>query len=395
MCEKFDFSNIHQYDDFVININKKDYKKMNDCIVQLKEKYDYRLNELYQIQKNNIITFDFENQRNFITIHNKLLIDIINEVLNIYNDELKNLSIVFLSGSFARGTNKMSSDVDLHFFYNIDDYDYIYEEIVSYIISRVINKSRDCIDPTFIFNLQSENKSLITSKMNKNKLNVILRSKSNEIKYSYKSGKKRRFYLQYVNTRDINVLFNYLNEQVLNHNHEWCHCFEIIKGNDIFNKMYNILCENELKLINNDYISNKIRNLIEHIKNNETNITINSIAQYKNIYQSKTFEWIYEYISILRLILINQNYQIKYLNLIDMYDILPNESIFNKNIFIQIYKYMWELEKLTVYCYENNINYGLHNNDLIDYSTKDLDRYLNELKNLIIKDLERLCDLYE
>lgn len=116
MNHKFNFYEINQYDSYVISINKKDYKKMQKCIAELKKKYNSQIEKLYQIEKNNTIKFDFNNQINFMTKHKRVLIDIINDVLNIYSEELSNLSVVFLSGSFARCTNKMSSDVDLHFF---------------------------------------------------------------------------------------------------------------------------------------------------------------------------------------------------------------------------------------------------------------------------------------
>ena len=395
MNKPFDFNKINQYDTYIINISKKDYEKMQECIYNLTKKYDYIIKTFYGIEKNNTKEFEFSNQRKFITSHKKLLIDIINDVLKIYNEELNDLSVVFLSGSFARGTNKMSSDVDLHFFYKNDSYNYIYEEIISYIISRVINKSRDCIDPTFIFNIQSENKTMITSKMDKSKLRVILKYKNKEIKYSYKNGKKRRFYLQYTNTRDIKKLFNYLNNEMNKHNQEWCHCFEVMKGKNIFNKLYDKMYIQEQNLLNDDYISNKITALKETIKDSKKNIISSSISQYKKYYQSKTFEWIYEYISIIRFILIKENNIIKYLNLLDIYDMIEENSIINKDILIQIYKYMWNLEKLSVYCYETKINYGLHNDDIIDYSTKELDKNLELLKNQILNDLERLGGLYE
>lgn len=339
--------------------------------------------------------FDFDNLRKFIISHKTLLINIITDVLNLYSDELKNLQVVFLSGSFARGTNKMSSDIDLHFFYKNNSYNYIYEEIVSYVISRVINKSRDCIDPTFIFNIQLNNKNAITNKMDKSKLNIILKYNDKEIKYSYNAGKKRRFYLQYTNTRDINKMFSYINNEINNHNEEWCHSFEIIKGKNIFDKLYNEIYIKEQNFINNAYISNKIKILKETIKDSKNNITNSFISQYKSYYQSKTFEWIYQYVSIIRFILIKENYIVKYLNLLDIYDIVKENTIINKDILVDIYKYMWNLEKLSVFCYENKINYGLHNNTLINYSTKELDENLETLKKKILNDIERLDKIYE
>ncbi len=395
MSNIFDFDKISYYNNYVINIDKKDYEKMQSCIAQLNKKYDSKINMLYQIEKNNTIEFNFDNQKDFILKHKQLLIDIIKDVLKIYSEELKDSNVVFLSGSFARGTNKMSSDVDLHFFYNNPNYNYIYEEIVSYIISRIINKSRDCIDPTFIFNLEDKNKVMVTSKMDKNELKVVLKYRKKEVKYTYKSGKKRRFYLQYINSRNLNKLFDYLNCEVNNDNYEWCHCFEIIKGKSVFNEMYNNLYLNELKKINADYINIKINRLKNMINNNEINIIINSISQYKKNYQSKVFELIYEYVSIVRFILIKENYNVKFLNLFDIYDINDSKDIINRYIFMKIYEYMWSLEKLTVYCRENKINYGLHNSDIINYSTKELDESFSKLKDLILNDLERLEKLYE
>ena len=274
----FNFSKINRYDTYIININKRDYEKMQECIYNLTKKYNYRIKKFYEIEKTNTKQFEFNNQIKFIISHKKLLINIINDVLKIYKEELKNTNVVFLSGSFARGTNKMSSDMDLHFFYKNDNYNYVYEEIISYIISRVINKSRDCIDPTFIFNIQNENKIMITSKMDKSKLRVILKYKNKEIKYSYKKGKKRRFYLQYTNTRDINKLFNYLSIEIGKNNEEWCHCFEVIKGKKLFNKLYDKIYNQEQNLINNNYISNKINVLKETIKVSRNNI-INYVSK--------------------------------------------------------------------------------------------------------------------
>lgn len=395
MNHYFDFLKISQYNKYVININQKDYEKILECVNKLKEKYNNELLSLYNLEKQNSKQFNFDNQKQFIIKHKKVLLEIINDVLNTYANELENLSVVFLSGSFARGTNKMSSDIDLHFFYKDNNYNYVFEEIVCYIISRVINKSRDSIDPTFIFNIQIKNKSMITSKMDKNKLSIILKYKKNEIKYSYKYGKKRRFYLQYTNTRDINELFNYLSDELINCNEEWCHCFEIIKGKEAFDNLYDKVYLKELMFINNSYINKKINLLINNIKKDKKNITNSFISEYKNYYQSTIFKYIYEYISIIRFILIKEKNTVKYLNLIDIYNLLQTKNEINKDIFIEIYKYMWNLEKLSLYCYENNINYGLHNNTVINYSTKELDEDLKVLKQNILKDLERLSKLYE
>ncbi len=39
MKKNFDFESINQYDTYIINVNKKDYEKMQECIYNLTKKY--------------------------------------------------------------------------------------------------------------------------------------------------------------------------------------------------------------------------------------------------------------------------------------------------------------------------------------------------------------------
>ena len=94
MNKPFDFNKINQYDTYIINISKKDYEKMQECIYNLTKKYDYIIKTFYEIEKNNTKEFEFSNQRKLITSHKKLLIDIINDVLKIYNEEFVKETIV-------------------------------------------------------------------------------------------------------------------------------------------------------------------------------------------------------------------------------------------------------------------------------------------------------------
>lgn len=289
----------------------------------------------------------------------------------------------------------MASDLDLHIFYKNDNYNFLYEEIISYIISRIINKSRDSIDPTFILNFSQKYKNKVTNAMTKYKLKISICSNKKQINYSYCSGKKRRFYLQYNNPRDIKVLEQYIINEVNSDNMEWAHCFKIIYGKKKFNAMYNKIFNEEKKKISNKYILNKISKLNKNINISEFDRNENSISVIKKYFQSKVFEIIYEYVSILRFNLIKQGYDIKYINLYEIYDIfeLSNNS---REVIVSIYKYMWSLRKLTIYCHNNNINYGLHNNQFIKYDLSELISEWNSLKQKIILDLKRMeCELYE
>ncbi len=373
--------------EFKIEISIKDYVKIKNTINVLKRKYNEKMHKLHVMEKKNNTTFDIEKFVKEIIKEKNVIINIIIDVLEIYKDELNNIECVFLSGSYARNTNKLASDLDLHIFYKDGVYDYKYEEIVSYIISRIINKSRDCIDPTFILNLDFEYKEKVSFLMTKQKLNIILQSQNKSIKYSYKNGKKRRFFLQYNNCRKIECLETYILKEIKDGNPEWCHCFNVIYGEECFKKIYNNIIIEEKKQLNLLTICSRIDKLKNEL--NACNIIIesNKISTIKNNYQSCVFEKIYEYVSIIRMILLYKNYDIPYINLYEMYNITKNIDYEISMVIVEIYKYMWILRKLTIYCYDNSINYGLHNDSIINYDTSELNNEFNILKDKLIKSL--------
>lgn len=383
--------NFYDNENFVIYIDNNDYNKINNIIYLLNLKYSNKLSNLRKIEENE--TFNLSNCLNKVSYQRKIIINIIKDVINYYVEELENLECVFLSGSYARGTNKMSSDLDLHFFYKNGNYNYVYEEIVCYIISRIIQKSRDCIDPTFILNLSENNKRKITNVMTDKKLSISLIAPKGKIKYSYNCKKKRRFFLQYNNSRNIIDLKNYISKKIKSENLEWCHTFLPIIGENIFYDMYMELYNLEKQIINKEYIKNRIDKLLTNMESlTDLNVELCKISKIKKTYQSDVFEIIYEYILIKRFNLLYLNEQIYYLNLIQIYNCMTGDT---KNNIELIYKYMLSLKKLTVYCYKNSINYGLHNDQYIDYDLIELNTNWKELKCNIILDLKEVRKQYE
>ena len=175
------------------------------------------------------------------------------------------MECVFISGSYARGTNKLASDLDLHFFYSAPLDDYLYEEIICFIVAKILRKRRDSIDPTFILNFH-DNKDKITKLMDNNILEIQLITKNEILNYTYSSAKKRRFYLQYLNSRNLSDLKEYLIEKIKMEDEEYTHCFDVIYGKKAFAKMYKQVFAEECKLITTNYIIQKIDSLINELQ---------------------------------------------------------------------------------------------------------------------------------
>lgn len=119
--------------ELIINISTYDYEKIKYLIN--KYKTEYEKNKMIIVKKDG-----FEK----IYLHNKLVKNIIYDILNSF-DEIKKYNVcVFLTGSFARNTNKLNSDLDLHFCYS-DKYKsrlFKCEEMIYFVLLNVFDLPR-------------------------------------------------------------------------------------------------------------------------------------------------------------------------------------------------------------------------------------------------------------
>lgn len=363
-----------------INLSITDYRELTNNISYLQKKYKKNLDYLFNIDKNELKNYSFKEMLNHITKCKNIVISIINDVITLYQTKLEKLECVFISGSYARGTNKLASDLDLHFFYSAPLDDYLYEEIICFIVAKILRKRRDSIDPTFILNFH-DNKDKITKLMDNNILEIQLITKNEILNYTYSSAKKRRFYLQYLNSRNLSDLKEYLIEKIKMEDEEYTHCFDVIYGKKAFAKMYKQVFAEECKLITTNYIIQKIDSLINELQE-QYELKSNKICDVKHYYQSHHFNIIFKYFSILRCILINDGKQIQYFNLLEIMSQYQQEDVF-----YEIYKYFWLVEKLSNYCIIQNIPYGLHNDNVLKYNFTELDIQWLLVVDKIKKDL--------
>lgn len=68
-----------------------DYKMIKKTIKTLKNKYNSELLSLYKYENVLAKEYNFNNQRKFINDHKCLLLNMINDTLKIYEEELSNL----------------------------------------------------------------------------------------------------------------------------------------------------------------------------------------------------------------------------------------------------------------------------------------------------------------
>ena len=361
----------------IIDITNEDYDKMIYVINILKDKYQEELRYYQEIKEKSLTN---------INNHSKLIKEIINDVINYYDIIDKYNICVFLTGSFARITNKKNSDIDLHFAYPqiYKEEVFKYEEIIYYIISEILNINRSNIHSMLITRLNRDNINYLEDNLDKEELIITLHSSKNDIKYTYQANTKRRIYLQYGNNNSLEEIFKYLKYEVENNNKEWAHIFYIFTQKDIFNKYYNQLYQYELSLLNEERIYNRINRIKDKISNiNKLLLDIDkfNISQIKLVYQKKEFALINEYISLKRDLILLDNKEWKYINYYD------NQEYLNKDpIFKYLLNYMYTIFSLAE---PLGSDYSLHSNKHINIDNYQyLENLIKDTNNKILNSIK-------
>lgn len=372
----------NKYDEKRIKLNKRQYNLFIYLVEKYKKMYADRLRELKEIEEETS-EFNYENVVYLIRKHNELVKEFLTSLL----DEFKVFKIfkvtIFITGSFARESNKLNSDLDIHFLYNnlFKLNIYKYEELYFLVVANVLGIERNNIH------------SVITTKLSKRRLNYYdnlkdstylkVRMKYKEkldLEYSFYPVTKKRFYLQYINSKSYHAFKKYISKEILDKNREWAHNFYQITDNKKFDRCIKKLKKSELK---NKKITKNIDNIIKNIKLSENNS--DDIMQIKKYYQQITFGNIFNTLNIIRWI--NGKFYMT------IPDICKCEILnkFDKSSELErlIYEYLYLVNKVSYYCNKFGIPYSIH----ISRKVKiDIMNEVREKQNMVNKKLLELLN---
>lgn len=377
----------NQYDNKYIKLNKKQYNLFIKLVNKYKEKYTNIIQEIYKLDKDKLNEFNLKKEITLTDKHNKIVKELLESLAREFPVfKLFNITI-FITGSFARLTNKINSDIDIHFLYNniFKPFIWKYEELYFCIIAEVLNVERNNLHSVITTKLSAK-KSNYYNNLNDNiylKVNMTYKNIFNYI-YTFYPVTKKRFYLQYQNSKNYYSFNKYIKKELINNNREWAHNFYPIFNKEKFT--------NNLKKINNQekYNKNIIKNIDDIINNiNSSYSNSNNIKEIKKYYQQKTFGNIFNTLNIIRYI----NNDITY-NLGDIFKTKFFTSIKdNDKIEKSIYEYLWLVKRISYYCKDNNIPYSIHKSHKVNIEfikdvkikQKEINKYLIEILEIIKK----------
>lgn len=375
------------------------FKKINDMFCLKYSNKIFLLRKKYLKLVPNITVDEFKKLNKLYRIYiNDLVRDVIHELKKYYEIEF----CAVLSGSLARHTNTLFSDIDINYLTLEENKDYSkiveLEDKINYILQNVLKfRGKDRIHSMVIFlPLISDKKPNFISE-NKYELKF-----TNGIIYvKCRDNAEKLMYETYNSTRNLYDVINYFNQNdnILELN-EWSYCFEFIYNEQLHN-IYN----RERKLYRkHNNIKKQIIKLIEQINCDTNYLDCNcqkvTNANFKKMYKTTVLFNFYKMMAIFYRL----DHNIKKFNLDDFY---KNGLMLDKKVFYYFNKYLMIIQNIQYILNEKDLDLSSHNNDDInindinylykkiigrDHLIKDLNRYKKKLYEMCILNLERVLE---
>ncbi len=310
------------------------------------------------------------------------IIEMINELGCIFKEFYNIDFCITLSGSLARYTNNLFSDIDINYLttsYNFKDIIDI-EDKINYILQEVLKfRGKDKLHSMVLYLPLIDEKKISAIDNNEYILNFV----DGQITVKCRENAEKLMYETYNSTRNIYDVINYFNSYDNEFNiNEWAYCFKFV-----FNKEYlNIYkkCRNEYRKINN--INIFIDNLLNDIRKDNNyldgNLTCVENALLKKIYKTNVLFNFYKLLAIF--------YRLDK-NISDFnVDCFLNESIiFDKKLFNLFNEYLKSIQDLQLILNKKNIDLSSHSNTVLDInSINESYKVLTNREN-ILKDLNK------
>jgi len=386
-------------DDIVFPIELKEYDFIINLIEKYKTIYTPIFEELMHEEANLLKSYYFDKEMAFIKRHNEVIKKLIVSLLKDFNMFEHDNICTFFTGSFARGTNKIDSDLDFHFAYTQENYNYIkYEEMFYFVLSQIMNKQREKIHPMiFTANDEQVNSYIINNMSDSDMLLSFECEKLKKIEYIINHKMKKRMYLQLYGDKTLDSLYEYLSKWSCDKfPHEWMNNFQIISGEELFDKMYQYISLKQ-NSVNRYIMSEKISNFVDDMENfteNFDNSYIKDVREMKMLYQQEEFKRIFNFYSLVREIAIMHGNDIQFNNLPTlMSNEFVNNFVDDERLFNDTYKYFWDIKGMIKTLKQFNLPYSIHTAESlpenININFEEMNNSARELNLKMVKTLKK------
>lgn len=350
-------------------------------------KYDYqlKLEKLKQLRNDLMPSFSKGQVIKLAYEQKELVNGTLKEIIKTYDPLLESKPVeIFWNGSFARNSNRLSSDYDLNFLYpeSLRSEILPVEEQICASLARVLNQPRDLVHPALCCHLPL----LIDSKLPDDIKKMIFRMYWTEQKpespqeYDISLGLENLMFNSHWATREPGALRKYLLDNTIHERCEdWTMTYEVIHGQGTVQDIFKSVVEKEKTLSQKDEFVSGLNKLLGHRcgfladqRNRSYNFDQNKVQLIKENYKSNPLEQIFLVLSLIRRRLLLEGVDLGPIKM-DGYaaneDVkrLLGEQMFERFSY-QIFHYVWATMRLESIFEKKGIRFGSHSKETIDSS---------------------------
>lgn len=332
--------------------------EFNKIIIKYQNSYGKQITDLKKLYINNIDKISTNEFKNICQRYRNIIKKMI---FNLSKEFLKNYQtiniVIALTGSFARGTNTLYSDIDLNFLTDGNDFKEVIEieDKINYILQKVIGfRGRDKIHSMVVYLPLISNVKYDFIIQNK----YPLKFKDETIYFNCRNNAEKLMFKNYNSTRNIYKVIDYFNEYDNRYKlYDWTNCFEVI-----YEQGFKEIYKQERKVCK-DYsnLTIHLEQLLSNFKDNYNTIQINNVenSKIKSTYKSDVLFNVYQMLAIF--------YRFeKNLNNFNIEEFQQKSKYLTDNFFDKFYRYLKNIQDLQVIFDINNCDLTSHSDEIIN-----------------------------
>lgn len=392
------------YDESIIS-----YDKYNEMIETCKKWYYSEFKKVIDEYQFLIKSKNFESSLKISNIHNNIIIELIKKILDYYPVINEFQFGLFISNSFARGTNLIDSDFDLNFVYEKenDNIGLQIEEQISYALTQIVNKYRDFVHDSITHRMRllpddikysDGDKVLFVNKWDNATATYDITFGNEKMMLNYCFGKRDiKSYIKYMSS--------YIEEDKIN---EWLYYQKIIIGTKYVSVIFDELIKKEKAIFKLPNYKNVFNGMLEQIKlefttqlNEFDQIDFNDMKYFKKYFKNITYNKIFTVYALLKKIKLFNNETLEYN---DIYNFSKNNLV-NKKYEKIILNYFGNIMHFNYICDMYGIEFRTRYSNIIssefkeyytntDIDNKDLfDKFKSLSRNIYLSSIEIIDSL--
>jgi len=328
----------------------------------LQQKYKKSLKQIKNEFEFNTFVFSKDCMKKCMLKQKNIIIKLVKDVFLFY-PELSKVQFIALNGSFARGSNILSSDLDLNLFYENKYRDILFpiELRIQYVLSKLLEfKGCDRIHSIMVYTSAIYSDLPIFD-------GSFLFFHSNKISYFLRENSEQLLNETFQTSRDFKKLEHYF-ESRFNKNHfydEWTNNFLLLQDNGSFLEFKSGIWARDEKIYQNfDYdkiMLQEINNLLDDI-NQYSFLKENDLIEIKYlklIYKEQPMKILYKALTILSRSHCFHNNSIPF---------LVSKHVIGEEFEKNIYFYLWCIMRLQFILESFSLDFSSHSSKVISRS---------------------------